>query len=414
MTRNRELRQVTAAWVAMLIAVATPGLCGTLKLAVDDPEGRLGRAAAPVAATLVLPEGLEPLELVDAASGAAVPAQFLPNAKPGPGKRPQGELVWLVPPGPKGRRLFLARRSAGQPIAAGGLQTTVADDRSHVDVTDGQTLVLRFHFGTAPLPKGVPARYACGGYIHPLCGPDGETLTEAHPRDHPHHRGVMWAWPVCRWRGKVTDPWAVAGCWVRPEKLRVAAGGPVVAHIGASSVWKWADRDAIVREDVAIRVYRLEHRARVVDIEVTLEGLAADVRIGGRPGGGYGGFGLRMAPRKAQQIALLTDPPDAKPRRSWLEYSDTFAGATGRTGVAIFEHATNPLYPNALKQYPNLNYVMPAFPGPREVALEKGKPVVLRYRLWVHPGHAQPDALTDQWAAYAATPQATVARAGAK
>jgi hypothetical protein len=145
-----------------------------------------------------------------------------------------------------------------------------------------------------------------------------------------------------------------------------------------------------------------------VDICLSLEALVDDLSIGGRPGGGYGGFGLRMAPRKAQQITLLADPATAKPRRSWIEYSDTFAGGTGRVGVGIFQHIANPLYPAELKKYPNLNYVMPAFPGPREFPLPKGRTITLRYRLWIHPGHADEKTLSDQWAIYASPPKAAL------
>ncbi|HUT37349.1 MAG TPA: DUF6807 family protein [Planctomycetota bacterium] len=286
--------------------------------------------------------------------------------------------------------------------ASGGeMRVTVADDKRHVDIHEGDTLVLRYHFGTAPLPEGIAPRYACGGYIHPLCGPDGEPLTEAHPKDHPHHRGVMWTWPVLRWKDKVTDPWAVSGTWTRPDELRTAAGGPAFARVVATSIWKWGDKEPVLRETLDLRAHRSQGRCRIVDIDLAFEALVDDLALGGRPGGGYGGFGLRMAPRKDQKITLLTDPKGKEPRRSWIEYSDTFAGGTGRVGVAILEHPTNPLYPSALLQYPNLNYVMPAFPGPREFPLAKGKTLTLRHRLWLHPGHADEKALGEQWTLYA-------------
>jgi len=286
---------------------------------------------------------------------------------------------------------------------AAPLRVTVAPDQKSVDIHEGDTRVLRYWFGTAPLPEGVPARYACGGYIHPLCGPDGEPLTEAHPKDHAHHRGVMWTWPVLRWEDKVTDPWAVSGTWTRPEKLQATEATPDVARIAATSVWKWGDQEPVLRETLDLRAHRAQGRSRVVDITLTFEALVEKLSLGGRPGDGYGGFGLRMAPRKDQKITLLTDPEGTQPRRSWIEYSDTFAGGTGRVGVAIFEHPANPLYPSKLHQYPNLNYVMPAFPGPREYPLPKGKTLTLRHRLWIHPDHADEKSLTEQWKAFADT-----------
>jgi len=285
--------------------------------------------------------------------------------------------------------------------AAAPLRVTVAKDEQFVDIHEGDRQVLRYWFGTAPLPAGVAANYACGGYIHPLCGPDGEALTEAHAKDHPHHRGVMWTWPVLRWKDKVTDPWAVSGTWVRPEKLQAAEAGPAFARIVATSLWKWGDKEPVLRESLTIQAFRSQGRSRIVDIALTFEALVDDLALGGRPHGAYGGFGLRMAPRNDQKITLLADPAAREPRRSWIEYSDTFAGGVGRVGIAIFEHVSNPLYPNALLQYPDLNYVMPAFPGEREFPLAKGKTLTLRHRLWIHPGHADEKALGEQWTAYA-------------
>jgi hypothetical protein len=288
-------------------------------------------------------------------------------------------------------------------LASGGaLKATVAEDKSHVDIHDGDKLVLRYHYGNAPLPEGVPARYTCGDYIQPLCGPDGEALTEAHPKDHAHHRGVMWTWPVVKWKGQPRDPWAVAGCWHRPEKLADPAAGPDSARINATQLWKWDDKEPVVREEVTIQATPWTERGRFVDIAIGLTSLVDELTISGRP---YGGFGLRMAPRKDQKITLLTDPADAKPRRSWIEYSDTFEGGKGRVGVAILEHPSNPQYPNVLLQYPDLNYVMPGFPGQKDYPLPKGQTLTLRHRLWIHPGHADEKALAEQWAAYAKPPE---------
>ncbi len=65
----------------------------------------------------------------------------------------------------------------------------------------------------------------------------------------------------------------------------------------------------------------------------------------------------------------------------------------------------NPGYPNQLHEYPDCNYVMPAFPGPREVPLSRDRPLVLRHRLFIHPGAADEQTLSDVWKAYAEPPK---------
>ncbi len=85
-----------------------------------------------------------------------------------------------------------------------------------------------------------------------------------------------------------------------------------------------------------------------------------------------------------------------------------FAGGKGLAGVAIFEHVTNPDYPNLLHEYPQCNCVMPAYPDKREVPLSKDRPLVLKHRLWIHTGGPDKDKLADVWASYAKPPKVTI------
>ncbi len=273
-------------------------------------------------------------------------------------------------------------------------------------ITDSGRPVLRYNFGTVPPPEGTKPEYARGDYISPLFGPSGEVLTEDYPQDHPHHRGVWWSWPVTRWKEEVRDIWAVVGVWSRPVAVRRAEGGPTRAVLEVENVWKWGDKDPIVKEEVLICAHKEEPTGRFIDIEVRLTGLADGVAIGGRPKGGYGGFAFRAAPTKDQQIIRHVDPPEAKPRRSWLDYSGIFPGGKEVAGVTILEHPANPGYPSELQAYANINCVMPAFPGDREVPIPNGQTLLLKHRLWIHPGRADEKTLADVWTAYVNPPQA--------
>lgn len=334
----------------------------------------------------------------------AVPAQFEPDTL----GSTQGTLWWLLPPGGAEVRRFVLSIAPGDASAA--FRVTPDARRIYYDVAEGDRVVLRYNHGTVPVPSGVGTNYARGDYIMPLFGPSGETLTDDYPKDHPHHRGIGWSWPVTRWGDEVRDIWAVVGVWARPVAMRRAEAGPVFAVLEAENVWKWSDITPIVREEVLIRAFRQTGDQRCVDVEVRLTALAENVAIGGRPHGGYGGFGLRAQPAQERVITSFTDPPDATPRRCWLDYSGRFAGGQGPAGIAILEHPTNPLYPSELKVYPELNYVMPAFPGEREVPLRKDQPLVLRHRLWVHAGMAGAPQLGEVWAGYAHPPKAQLAK----
>lgn len=412
--------------VLTYLGIVATGLAGAkdVTLVVADRDGAAARVAAPVSVPIDLTQHFGPgvdaarLQLTEvtgsgAAPGASVPVQFvvastsLPGGAPTPAPSAAGTLWWLMPPGAKGERRFrltLAETPAAAALAVRG------DDAQQYAVTEGPRPVLHYAFGSVPVPAGTPAHfakgesYARGDYITALYGPDGELLTEDYPRDHPHHRGVWWSWPVTRWHKEVFDIWAVVGVHARPVAMRRAEAGAVLAVLEPESVWKWRDKEAVVREEVVIRAFRLAGRGRTVDVEVRLTGLAEGVAIGGRPHAGYGGFALRAAACQDRKITAHTDPENSQPRRAWLDYAGVFAGGQGRTGVTIFENIGNPDYPNPLHQYPGCNCVMPAYPADREVPLPVGQTLVLQYRLWVHPDGSDDQPWVDAWSAYAHPP----------
>ena len=388
------------------VALRTP--VATRTISVTDADGTAARAGAPVSMDVDLGELLggraesAKLKLVElTAADRPLPVQFEP-ASP---QSLRGRLWWLMPPGEKGERRF--RLSVGGDGGPEAMAVRFDKARKAVDVSEGDRPVLRYNHGTVPVREGIAAHYARGDYISPLFGLDGETLTEDYPKDHPHHRGVSWSWPVVRRGDEVRDIWAVRGIWARPVGECRAAGGPVAAIVGAESVWKWEDKDPIVREEVLIRAFRTNNDARYVDVEVRLTALRDTIAIGGRPKRGYGGFGLRAAPCEDRKITAHTDQPATGPERAWIDYAGKFPGGEALSGVAVLEHATNPGYPSRLHEYPGCNYVMPGFPGTEEVPLSEGKTLVLKHRLWIHRGAANEEKLAEVWASHAKPPQVT-------
>ncbi len=394
------------ALLLLLTTISQTTSAADVTITVDDPDGAAARVGAPVSLQVDLAEllgedvTLGQLRLRESTAqpdnDQFVPLQFEPETP----KSLRGRLWWTMPPGSAGVRRFSVVQTAVKirPV----WEAKFDADRRFVDLSLSNVPALRYNHGTVPVPEGVDPHYARGDYISPLFGPDGETLTDDYPRDHPHHRGVGWSWPVTRWKDEVRDIWAVSGVWARPVSVSCTSGH-VMAAIEAESVWKWGDKDKIVREDVTIRAFSAANRCRIVDVEVRLTALVDGVAIGGRPKAGYGGFGLRAAPAEERNITAHADP-------AWLDYSGRFVGGKAQSGVAIIEHATNPGYPSELLQYPGCNYVMPGFPGMREVALAKGKPLLLKHRLWIHPGAADEETLSDVWATYAKPPKVTIVK----
>ncbi len=409
--------------IAFLFAVpAAPCFpADSVTLSVDDASGAAARVAAPVSVPIDLEahfgREVDPtrLELVEGTPGTdrgnlSVPVQFEPATQ----DEPLGTLWWLMPPaeektqGPRKFRLLEAGKPK-QPV----VRAQYDEAAKAVDVSDEGRRVLRYAHGMVPVPEGTRPHFAKGqtyergDYVSRLFGPEGQLLTDDFPHDHPHHRGLWWSWPVTRWGDEVADIWALNGVRAHPKALLRSASGPVVAVIDAENLWKWADTNPIVLEEVTIRTFRQVGGDRFIDVKLRLTALVDGVAIGGRPKAGYGGFTLRAAPTDQQQIEMHVDSPDAgkqRLQRSWLDYSGVFADSEKLAGVALFEHPNNPEYPSELKKYPHLNCVMVAFPGTDEYVLPKAVSKALSYRVWVHAGRAERSQLAAAATAYARPP----------
>lgn len=240
-------------------------------------------------------------------------------------------------------------------------------------ILDNGRPVLTYNFGTVSVPTGVGGKYAVarGDYIHPLYGPQGEVLTRDYSPDHPHHRGVYWAWPEVTWKGETRDLHALQGIFARPVKMIRKAGNVLEAE----SVWKWGDREPIVSERVRITAAPEKDGRRVIDFELRFEALVAGVTLARRHQDAYGGFNLRFSTRAQQTIET---------QRDWAVITGIPPAGKHPVSVAIIQLAGNPGFPGDWIQYPDLNWLQPTFPAKKTAyELKPGVPLVLKYRLVV-------------------------------
>ena len=289
---------------------------------------------------------------------------------------------------------------------ATAIQATQDPATGQVCITENGKPVLRYNYAIvepgAVLDKvssanRIYARARCD-YIHPLYGLSGEELTRDWSIDHPHHRGIYWAWPEVDYGTNRGDLHALQMVFARPTgKLRLQ-GGADSAEIEAENLWLWEDREPIVREVALIRAYRGTGQARIVDLVFRFEALTNGITLARRGTEHYGGLNLRMATPAGQQIFTHTDPAHATPLRAWSDLSGTFAGATAASGLTVLQCHENPDYPGDWVQYPNLSWCQPTFPAAHtRYALLAGEPLVLRYRLMIHQGAKPDDAIAAKW-----------------
>ena len=284
--------------------------------------------------------------------------------------------------------------------------------RGPLQIQEQEQPILQYQFRTVEpgdlLSRVAPANliYARprSDYLHPLHGPHGEILTRDWPVDHPHHRGIYWAWPEVGYQGKTGDLHALQHVFARPQGEVQSQGGPNVARIDAENLWWWEDQVPIVREWAIIRAHRATPQGRAIDLEFQFIALAEGVTLARRDTRLYGGLNVRLATPTNQTIQTHLDPSDAQPRRAWSDLSGKFDG-THHAGLMILQHRDNPEYPGDWIQYPELSWCQPTFPtaGTR-FSLRTDQTLTLRYRLWIHDGPAPSrDAAQALWDAYHAS-----------
>lgn len=268
---------------------------------------------------------------------------------------------------------------------------------------EGDQPVLVYNHGVVNR-DGVPADRARSTYIHPLYGLDGEVLTDDFPADHTHHRGLFWAWPHVKIGEAHHDLWMLRGVRQNFERWLARETGPDTALLGVENGW-YVGAKRVLREQAWFRIHRATPRERAVDVEFRWEPTEQPVTLAGAEGKSYGGLTLRFAPRTQTVITTpLGQGSDdlAMTRLPWADLSARFAGRDTPSGAAIF---ISPGHPDHPPMWLTRHYgvLCVGWPGVEPETFEPGEPIRCGYRVWIHRGAADVQALARAYAAYAAS-----------
>tara|TARA_B110000037_G_scaffold215854_1_gene273902 strand:+ start:309 stop:1247 length:939 start_codon:yes stop_codon:yes gene_type:complete len=249
--------------------------------------------------------------------------------------------------------------------------------------------------------KELNGKHKRSNYIHPLYTLDGEILTEDFPADHPHHRGIFWAWHQLYVGDKrIGDGWEIKDFrWqvLSVEELKKKAKE---RSIKANVIWKsplWLDDSGnekpLVSEYTTITVNSTTENYRQIDIEISLIALEPNIRIGGSEDEkGYGGFSPRI--RLTDDIIFTSSTGPVKPQLlpisagGWMDIAGSLGRDDSMAGITILSHPKNPGYPNPwiLRSKNSMQNSVYPYPGAKAVILSDVEPTILRYRLLVHNG----------------------------
>ncbi len=277
---------------------------------------------------------------------------------------------------------------------AGNAQMSMKKTDDGILVTDNRKAVFEYH----TVAKSQNGEYERRNYIHPLYSVKGKILTEDFPSDHPHQRGIFWAWKQV-WIGdkSIGDPWELNHFHQSLEEvefLRQSNGNALLrTEVNwMSDLWQPNGRvTPYLKEKASITVWPVMGRYRRIDFEIRLVALEEGLKLGGSDDErGYGGFAVRML----LPDDVTFDGPDGKVQpentavtsEGFIKVSGSMGALGKKAGIVIVDHPDNPGYPQSWILRAKNSMQNAAWPGNNLVSISTKEPLVLRYTLLVYSG----------------------------
>ena len=247
-------------------------------------------------------------------------------------------------------------------------------------------------------PKNYEGEYERCNYIHPLWGIDGAVLTEDFPIDHPHQRGVFWAWHQVKINGKhIGDPWLLENFEQEVSEVEFflnpyGAGVLKTTVEWMSDQWiKRGQKSPYLKENAKITIHPEERNYRRIDFEISLVALEENLKIGGsQDEKGYSGFSVRL--KLPDDVEFAGPEGEVEPQTTsvesegYINISGSMGAGGKKAGVVIVDHPDNPGYPQPWILRSQNSMQNAAFPGRQAVSVSTSDPLVLKYSLIIYTG----------------------------
>jgi hypothetical protein len=271
-------------------------------------------------------------------------------------------------------------------LAAGPLQWKDLGDGRMALLEDGKTAFV-YNYGPQ-LKEGAPEdrRRCC--YIFPVYTPAGVSMLDDFAKDHYHHHGVFWAWPVVETPQGTYDLWMYKGVEHRFGKVLEMGKAGDGAMLRVANHW-YAGEKRIMDETVRIVARPASGASRSFSVFLRLDAVDQPVTLRGSPdkGKSYGGFSARFAPRKGTAIRSAEGPvtkdEDLNPHK-WAELEASYGGRKATLRITPNPNNTGTPYQWCLRNY---GFVGASFPGRtgevQGYTLQPGKPLQLEFEVTV-------------------------------
>jgi hypothetical protein len=246
-------------------------------------------------------------------------------------------------------------------------------------------------------------------FVFPVIGPSGRSLTRiGHPHDpvtHSHHNSV---WMSHQFVNGVNF-WEDRSAHIVQLKLERLDDGPATASIETLNAWEDKDGKTQMTEHRRTGVQLLDNGEWLLLIDSQLEAPPdAPVTLGQTPFGmcavrmaktigvNDGGGTIRNSEGGVDEAGCFR-----KPAR-WVDYSGPITPQASE-GITLMDHPSNPHFPDTPFHVRNDGWMGAALTFPGEIVIEPGKPLRLRYGLYIHAGIPPVQALEKQWEEFSHT-----------
>lgn len=259
-----------------------------------------------------------------------------------------------------------------------------------VTVTENDQPV--FFYRTKPaLQATEPGR---ANYVHPLYAPDGTILTEDRPADHPHQRGVFWAWHQIRLGDRVVaDGWFMKGLVFVVKKTAFATDKTGAGTLTLDIDWIVTSGPELVyvaTETTRVKVQPLKDGTRRISFDTSVVATVDGLSLGGSDDSkGYGGFSMRLIAPDRLVFASRGKTVVPSPTLPVVAGDSMGFAWPSQPGLSQWAVGLNckvdgrPITQWTLRK--ELSMQNCVWPGRAPVALVKGKPLRLQSTLVIRP-----------------------------
>jgi hypothetical protein len=250
-------------------------------------------------------------------------------------------------------------------------------------------------------------------FIFPVIGPSGRSLTRmGHPHDpegHSHHNSIW----ISHHDVNGVSFWDDKGKGrILHRRMERLDDGETEASVLTQNEWTTASGEVLLRERRLTTVQALPRNEWLLVLDLQLEPVRDEVTLGKTP---FGLVGVRMAKTigvndgggsiRNSEGAVNEKEVFWKPAR-WVDYSGPVT-PNAVEGITLLDHPANPNHPSIF-HVRNDGWMGVSLTHTAPLKLTPGKPLVLRYGLYVHAGMPSINALQRRWFDFANVPPSTL------